>query len=112
GFQSESLDHKRAEHDSERGQHDQIPKRERLWERDCGSKSNNAAHAGPGNDEAASYRGPQHWPRWTKTKSAISPSDDSIKRHVPNQPYDDHGQQHGDGNNEVSRPIRRVQAFQ
>ncbi len=53
-----SLEHERAEHDGERGQHDQAPKWKSLGQRHCRGKRNDTAHAGPRDDHAAADRRP------------------------------------------------------
>ena len=71
----QSLERERAEHDRERGQHDQVAKRKRRGQRQCCRKRDDAAHAGPRDDQAAANRRPQHRAWRMKTEPAIPPSD-------------------------------------
>ena len=99
-LERQSLDRQRAEDDRERRQHDQVAIRKRRWQRHCRSQRDNAAHAGPRNDQAAADGRPQHRPWRMKTAPAVSPSDDCIEGHVPGEAHDDHGQEDRAGDDE------------
>ena len=90
-LERQPLDHQRAEHDGERGQHDQVAIRKAGGQRQRGGERNNAPHAGPRNDQAAANGGPQHRPRRMKPEPAVPPPDDGVERHVPREAHDDHG---------------------
>ncbi len=102
GPERQSLEHERAEHDRERGQHDQVAKRKTRGQRQCCRQRDDAAHAGPRDDQTAANRRTQHRARRMKTEPAISPSDDGIEGHVPGDPDDDHGHEDGTGDGKVS----------
>jgi hypothetical protein len=47
-----------------------------------------------------------------KAEPAVSPPDDGVEGHVPDEAHDDHGQQDRAGDGEASPPVRRFQAFE
>ena len=108
----ESLEGERAEHDRERGQHDQVAKRKRRGQRQRRRQRDDAAHAGPRDDQAAADRRAQHRARRMKTEPAIPPSDDGVEGHVPGDPDDDHGHEDGAGDGKVPPARRRLEARQ
>ena len=111
-LERQSLEHERAEHDRERRQHDQVAKRKRRGQRQRRRKRDDAAHAGPRDDQTAANRRTQHRARWMKTEPAIPPSDDGIEGHVPGDSDDDHRQEDGTGDGKVSPAGRRLEALQ
>ena len=107
-LERQPLDHQRAEHDGERRQHDQVAIRKRRRERQRRGQRDDAAHAGPRDDQAAADGRPQHRPRRMKADAAVPPSDDGVEGHVPGEAHDDHRQQHRAGDGEVAAAIRRL----
>ena len=89
-LQRQSLDHQRAEHDGERRQHDQVAIRKRRRQRQRRGERDDAAHAGPRDDQAAPDGRPQHRPRRMKADPAVPPPDDGVERHVPGEAHQDH----------------------
>ena len=63
-LERQSLDRQRAEDDRERGQHDQVAIRKRRRKRHCRGKRDDAAHAGPRNDQSRC--------RWSAAASAAA----------------------------------------
>ena len=111
-LERQSLDHQRAEDDRERGQHDQVAIRKRRRERQCRGERDDAAHAGPRNDQAAPDGRPQHRPWRMKPEPAVPPPDDGIEGHVPGEAHDDDGQQDRAGDGEVPPAVRGFQALE
>ena len=69
--QRESLERERAEHDRERGQHDQVAKRKGRGQRQRGRQRDDAAHAGPRDDQTAANRGTQHRAWWIESRTGV-----------------------------------------
>ena len=110
GLQRQALNHQRAQHDRERGQHDQVTEGKAGRERHRRRERDDAAHARPRNDQAAPHGRPQHRTWRMKADASMAPADHGIEGHVPGQPHDDHGHQDGAGDDEVAAALGGLQA--
>jgi len=93
----EALKDQRAEDDRERRKHNQVAVRKRRRQCHRRRQRDDAAHAGPRDDQTAANRRAQHRTRWMKAVPAFSPSDDSIEGHLPDDADNNRRQEHGGG---------------
>jgi hypothetical protein len=105
GPQRQALQRERAQHHPESAEHDQVPVHEVDRQCQCGGQRDDAAHATPGDEDAALKGRPHQLLAATFPKVADLPADHDVERHDPGDSNQDDHDANRDRDADIQDPL-------